>query len=69
MSIGVGSWLILLIHMTSFFKEVLSRQEAARDFILRYLPSDIVGLFDIKSLEIRGDRAALTYHPFELRSD
>ncbi len=38
-----------------FFKEVLSRQEVARDFILHYLPSDIVGLFDIESLEIRKD--------------
>ncbi len=38
-----------------FFKEVLSRQEVARDFILYYLPSDIVGLFDIESLEIRKD--------------
>ncbi len=46
-----------------FFKEVLSRQEVARDFILHYLPSDIVGIFDIKSLEIRRDRAAFTYHP------
>ena len=27
-----------------FFKEVLSRQDVARDFILHYLPSDIVGL-------------------------
>ena len=42
--------------------EVLSRQDVARDFILHYLPSDIVGLFDIKSLEIRSDRAALTCH-------
>ncbi|HDY86840.1 MAG TPA: hypothetical protein ENH82_01850 [bacterium] len=46
-----------------FFKEVLSRQEVDRDFIVHYLPSDIVGLFDIKSLEIRRDRTALTYHP------
>ncbi len=38
-----------------FFKEVLSRQEVARDFILYYLPSDIVGLFDIESLEIMKD--------------
>ena len=38
-----------------FFKEVLSRLEVARDFILYYLPSDIVGLFDVESLEIRKD--------------
>lgn len=38
-----------------FFKEVLSRQEVARDFILHHLPYDIVGLLDIESLEIRKD--------------
>ena len=38
-----------------FFKEVLSRQEVARDFIVHYLPSDIVGLLDLESLEIRKD--------------
>ena len=38
-----------------FFKEVLSRQEVARDFIIHYLPSDLVGLLDLQSLEIRKD--------------
>lgn len=38
-----------------FFKEVLSREEAARDFILHYLPADIVALLDIDSLETRKD--------------
>ncbi|MBC2695761.1 MAG: Rpn family recombination-promoting nuclease/putative transposase [Desulfobacteraceae bacterium] len=38
-----------------FFKEVLSRKEVARDFILHYLPADIVVLLDVDSLEIRKD--------------
>ena len=38
-----------------FFKEVLSRKEVARDFILHYLPADIVALLDVDSLEIRKD--------------
>ncbi len=38
-----------------FFKEVLSRQEVARDFLLHYVPANIVGLLDIDSLEIRKD--------------
>ena len=38
-----------------FFKEVFSREEAARDFILHYLPSDIAALLDIDSLETRKD--------------
>ncbi len=36
-----------------FFKEVLSRQEVARDFLLNYVPANLVGLLDIESLEIR----------------
>lgn len=27
-----------------FFKEVLSRKEEARDFMLHYLPEEVVGL-------------------------
>ena len=38
-----------------FFKEVLSREEIARDFIIHYLPSDVVDLFDMTSLEIKKD--------------
>lgn len=38
-----------------FFKEVLSRQEVARDFLLHYVPANLVGLLDIDSLEIRKD--------------
>ena len=38
-----------------FFKEVLSREEIARDFMIHYLPSDVVDLFDMTSLEIRKD--------------
>ncbi|MDL1968890.1 MAG: Rpn family recombination-promoting nuclease/putative transposase [Deltaproteobacteria bacterium] len=38
-----------------FFKEVLSRKEVAKDFILHYLPADIVALLDVDSLEIRKD--------------
>ena len=30
-----------------FFKEVLSREEVARDFLIHYLPSDVVDLFDM----------------------
>lgn len=38
-----------------FFKEVLSREEVARDFMIHYLPSDVVALFDMSSVEIRKD--------------
>jgi predicted transposase YdaD len=38
-----------------FFKEVLSRQEVARDFLLHYVPANIVDLLDVDSLEIRKD--------------
>ena len=38
-----------------FFKEVLSREEIARDFMIHYLPSDVVDLFDMTSLEIKKD--------------
>ena len=38
-----------------FFKEVLSREEIAREFMIHYLPSDVVDLFDMTSLEIKKD--------------
>ena len=38
-----------------FFREVLSREEVARDFMIHYLPSDVVALFDMSSVEIRKD--------------
>jgi predicted transposase/invertase (TIGR01784 family) len=34
-----------------FFKEVFAGRETAGDFLRNYLPSDIVGLLDFKSLE------------------
>jgi len=34
-----------------FFKDVLSRREAARDFVLYYLPADMAALLDVDSLE------------------
>ena len=38
-----------------FFKEVLSRQEAAVDFVVHYLPKNITSLLDVDSLEISKD--------------
>ena len=38
-----------------FFKEALSRRDVARDFILNYLPADIVAFLDIDSLVINKD--------------
>ncbi|MCP4682856.1 MAG: Rpn family recombination-promoting nuclease/putative transposase [Desulfobacterales bacterium] len=38
-----------------FFKETLSRQEAARDFLIHYLPEELVPLLDVDSLEIQKD--------------
>ena len=38
-----------------FFKEVLSRQEAAVDFVAHYLPKNITSLLDVDSLEISKD--------------
>ena len=38
-----------------FFKEVISREDVARDFVLHYLPADIVDFLDVDSLEIRKD--------------
>lgn len=38
-----------------FFKDLFSRQEAARDFLQHYLPTDIVPLLDLDSLDIRKD--------------
>ena len=38
-----------------FFKELFSRQEAARDFLQNYLPADVAQLLDLASLEISKD--------------
>ena len=38
-----------------FFKETLSRQEAAVDFVVHYLPKDIASLLNVDSLEISKD--------------
>ena len=38
-----------------FFKEALSRREVARDFILHYLPGEIVALLNVDSLVISKD--------------
>lgn len=38
-----------------FFKEVLSQQDAARDFLRYYLPAEVAGLLDYSSLEVRKD--------------
>ena len=38
-----------------FFKDVLSRREAARDFVLYYLPADVAVLLDIESLVVSKD--------------
>ena len=38
-----------------FFKDVLSRREAARDFVLYYLPADLVELLDVESLVVSKD--------------
>ena len=38
-----------------FFKEILSRQEEARDFVLHYLPEEIVRLLDTDTLELTKD--------------
>lgn len=38
-----------------FFKDVLSRREAAQDFVLYYLPADVAALLDIESLVVSKD--------------
>jgi predicted transposase/invertase (TIGR01784 family) len=38
-----------------FFKDVLSRREAALDFVLYYLPADLAALLDIESLVVSKD--------------
>ena len=38
-----------------FFKDVLSRREAARDFVLYYLPADLAALLDVESLVVSKD--------------
>ncbi|HLC16277.1 MAG TPA: Rpn family recombination-promoting nuclease/putative transposase [Thermodesulfovibrionia bacterium] len=38
-----------------FFKEVFSRHEAARDFLVHYLPKEIAELIDLEFLEISKD--------------
>jgi predicted transposase/invertase (TIGR01784 family) len=38
-----------------FFKDVFSRREAARDFIINYLPEEVTALIDLEFLEISKD--------------
>jgi predicted transposase/invertase (TIGR01784 family) len=38
-----------------FFKEILSRQEEAKDFVLHYLPEGVVELLDTETLELTKD--------------
>jgi predicted transposase/invertase (TIGR01784 family) len=38
-----------------FFKEVLSRQDAAEDFVRHYLPAEVVSLLDPSSLAMVKD--------------
>ena len=38
-----------------FFKQVLSRPEAARDMVLNYLPAEVVAVLDPASLTLRKD--------------
>jgi predicted transposase/invertase (TIGR01784 family) len=38
-----------------FFKETLTRQEVGRDFLIHYLPGELVALLDVDSLEICKD--------------
>ena len=38
-----------------FFKETLTRQEVGRDFLIHYLPGELVALLDVDSLEISKD--------------
>jgi predicted transposase YdaD len=42
-----------------FFKDVLSRREAARDFVLYYLPADVAALLDVESLVVSKDSFGL----------
>jgi len=45
---------IVNIH-DRFFKQVLSQQEAAGDFLRHYLPPEVVASFDLSSLEMSKD--------------
>lgn len=38
-----------------FFKDILSRKDEARDFMLHYLPEEVVGLLEADSLELAKD--------------
>ena len=38
-----------------FFKDLLARPEAARDFLMHYLPAVVVALLDISDLEMAKD--------------
>lgn len=38
-----------------FFKETLTRQDVGRDFLIHYLPVELVALLDVDSLEISKD--------------
>lgn len=44
----------------SFFKEIFSRPEVARDFLQNYLPPAVVEQLDMASLELRKDSFVLT---------
>lgn len=41
--------------MTGFLKEVLSRREVAREFLLNYLSKEVAGLMDADSFELTKD--------------
>ncbi|MHB8766847.1 MAG: Rpn family recombination-promoting nuclease/putative transposase [Deferrisomatales bacterium] len=38
----------------AFFRATLSKQEAAREFVIHYLPAEVVVLFDLDSLQVSG---------------
>ena len=38
-----------------FFKDVFSKREAARDFLINYLPREVTALIDLEFLEISKD--------------
>ncbi len=39
----------------AFFRATLSKQEAAREFVIHYLPAEVVALFDLDSLQVSKD--------------
>ena len=38
-----------------FFREIFSRKEEARNFLLNFLPDDLIKILDMDSLEARKD--------------